>query len=67
MKRAFKAKDFSKIYEEQFKLYKNFNILETYIDQMNYFIENIRSNNQPMNSFSNAVNILKLAINEEYA
>ena len=47
--------------------YKNFNILETYIDQMNYFIENIRSNNQPMNSFSNAVNILKLAINEEYA
>ena len=46
---------------------KNFNILETYLDQMSYFIENIRYNNQPMNSFSNAVNVLKLAINEEYA
>lgn len=46
---------------------KNFNILETYLDQMSYFIENIRSNNQPMNSFSNAVNVLKLAINERYA
>ena len=43
---------------------KNFNILETYLDQMIYFIENIRSNNQPMNSFNNAVNVLKLAINE---
>ena len=43
---------------------KNFNILETYLDQMIYFIENIRSDNQPMNSFDNAVNVLKLAINE---
>jgi len=42
---------------------KNFNILETYLDQMSYFVENIRSNKQPMNSFSNAVNVLKLAIN----
>lgn len=46
---------------------KNFNILETYLDQMIYFIENIRSNVQPMNSFNNAVNVLKLAINDEYA
>ena len=35
------------------------NILETYLDQMFYFIENIRSNNQPMNSFNYAVKILK--------
>jgi predicted dehydrogenase len=42
---------------------ENFNILETYLDQMNYFVESIRSNKQPMNSFSNAVNVLKLAIN----
>ena len=41
----------------------NFNILETYLEQMNYFVESIRSNKQPMNSFSNAVNVLKLAIN----
>ena len=34
---------------------------------MIYFIENIRSNVQPMNSFNNAVNVLKLAINDEYA
>jgi predicted dehydrogenase len=43
---------------------KNFNIFETYLDQMFYFIENIRFNNQPMNSFDDAVNVLKLAINE---
>lgn len=43
---------------------QDFNILETYLDQMFYFIENIRSNKQPMNSFYDAVNVLKLAINE---
>ena len=39
----------------------NFNILETYLHQMNYFISNIISNKQPMNSFFEAVKILKLA------
>ena len=44
----------------------NFNILETYLDQMFYFIENIRSNKQPMNSFNDAVNVLKLTINQSF-
>jgi predicted dehydrogenase len=45
----------------------NFNILDTYLNQMNYFIENIIANKETMNSFSYAVNILKLANNENNA
>lgn len=42
----------------------DFNIIDTYLKQMHYFISCINSKKQPMNSFCEAVNVLKLAINE---
>ena len=44
---------------------KSFNILDTYRDQMLYFIEKISSNQMPMNSFSESVNPLKITLNND--
>jgi predicted dehydrogenase len=43
----------------------DFNILDTYRDQMLYFIEKISSNQIPMNSFSESINPLKIALNND--
>ena len=42
----------------------DFNIIDTYLKQMDYFISYINSKRQPMNSFCEAVDVLKLVINE---
>lgn len=43
---------------------RRFNMLDTYESQIRYFIDCIKSNVLPMNSFNNAVEVLKLALNE---
>jgi len=43
---------------------RNLNLLETYENQMKYFINCIQSNESPMNDFNYSVEVLKLAINE---
>ncbi len=42
-----------------------FNILDTYEQQMKYFIEMIELKIKPMNDFSEALEVLKICINEE--
>lgn len=37
---------------------------ETYIEQMKYFLNNIRQKEQPMNSFDNALKVLEIALYE---
>ena len=41
-----------------------YRIINTYVDQMRYFIECIKSNNKLMNDFNESSSILKLALNE---
>lgn len=41
-----------------------FDMAQTYIDQMKYFIDHIRTGTQPMNSVEEGWNILKLALHE---
>jgi predicted dehydrogenase len=41
-----------------------FDMSETYLEQMRYFIEHVKENRQPMNGFSEAVSTLKLAVYE---
>ncbi len=42
----------------------DFNIIETYTNQVNYFINHLHSMNGPMNNFENAIKVLKIAMNE---
>ncbi len=47
-------------------LYENkFSMINTYRDQMKYFIENIKKN-QIMNSFEESIKILKIALNDKF-
>ena len=39
-------------------------IEDTYIDQIRYFIDKVKSKEQPMNSFKNALQVLKIAMYE---
>lgn len=48
--------------EQIFK--SEFTILDTYRDQMQYFIEMIQHKRSPMNDFENAVKVLEIAIHE---
>lgn len=43
----------------------DYNIYDTYLDQMKYFVESIESNMQPMNSFEEGLETLKIALNNE--
>ena len=43
---------------------KKYNIMETYIAQMNYFIDIVNKGCKPMNSFEESLNVLKIALNE---
>ena len=40
-------------------------MINTYRDQMKYFIENIKKN-QIMNSFEESIKILKIALNDKF-
>ncbi len=39
-----------------------YQLKDTYLEQMNYFISHIKNNQQPMNSFTEAVDVLKIAL-----
>ena len=39
-----------------------YQVKDTYVEQMNYFINHIKNNQQPMNSFDEAVDVLKIAL-----
>ncbi len=39
-----------------------FNVEETYQDQMKYFLDHIKDGKQPMNGFSEALEVLKIAL-----
>ncbi len=45
---------------------KKYNIMETYIAQMNYFIDIVNKGCQPMNSFEESLNVLKIALNDKF-
>uniref|UniRef100_UPI00404899B3 Gfo/Idh/MocA family protein n=1 Tax=Algoriphagus sp. TaxID=1872435 RepID=UPI00404899B3 len=40
----------------------NFSISNTYYDQMNYFIDHLKSDTQPMNSFDESLKVLKICL-----
>jgi hypothetical protein len=42
-----------------------FNVNETYINQLKYFINCLKNNETPMNSFSESIEILKICLNNE--
>lgn len=42
-----------------------FNIKETYVSQLEYFINCLRNNQQPMNSFDESIENLKICLNNE--
>ncbi len=44
--------------------HRDFNVIETYSSQVEYFVNHINSVNGPMNNFENAIKVLKIAINE---
>ncbi len=44
---------------------ENFNIIETYKDQMKYFINNLSCNTKYMNNINESFEILKIALNEK--
>ena len=39
-----------------------YQVKDTYVEQMNYFISHIKNNQQPMNNFDEAVDVLKIAL-----
>ena len=41
-----------------------FQLVDTYLKQMKYFVDQIKSRSTPMNNFETALKVLKLAINE---
>jgi predicted dehydrogenase len=41
---------------------QSYEVKDTYIHQMNYFINQIKNNQQPMNDFKEAVEVLKIAL-----
>jgi predicted dehydrogenase len=43
----------------------DFSIINTYNDQMKYFIDHLQNKEIPMNSFAESINILKIAITNE--
>jgi predicted dehydrogenase len=43
----------------------NYSIIDTYKDQMKYFVEHLQNQKQPMNSLEESINILKIALKNE--
>jgi predicted dehydrogenase len=43
---------------------EKFEIINTYIEQMNYFIDALKNKKQTMNSFANSIDILKFCLND---
>jgi len=43
---------------------KNYNVMETYIEQMKYFLKVVKNEIQPMNSFDESLKVLKIALND---
>ena len=43
---------------------EKFEIINTYIEQMTYFIDAVKNKKQTMNSFANSIDILKLCLND---
>jgi predicted dehydrogenase len=41
---------------------KNFNMQNTYKDQMNYFLDHLKSNTRPMNSLGESIEVLKICL-----
>lgn len=44
----------------------NYNIIDTYIEQMQYFLKMLKSGLNPMNTLSESLNILKIALTDEF-
>ena len=44
---------------------KNFDILNTYKDQMNYFIQHLKNKTIPMNTLEESINALKITLVNE--
>lgn len=44
-----------------------YSIMDTYKEQMKYFVDCIKSGNEPMNQFSEALDVLNICLNDEYA
>lgn len=57
IKNVITGKNGSIIYEN-----RNFLISNTYFDQMNYFINHLKSNTRPMNSFDESLEVLKICL-----
>jgi len=45
--------------------HKNFNMIDTYTNQMEFFIENLNSKQKQMNTFSESIEVLKICLNDE--
>ncbi|NCP84865.1 MAG: Gfo/Idh/MocA family oxidoreductase [Bacteroidetes bacterium] len=44
---------------------EGFNIIDTYKNQMEYFINNLKGNRKQMNNFANSIEVLKICLNNE--
>ncbi len=43
---------------------KNYNVMETYIEQMKFFLKLVKNEIKPMNSFEQSLKVLKIALND---
>ena len=46
---------------------KEFNVIDTYVDQMEYFINCIETKSTPMNSFAESLEVLKISLSDAKA
>ena len=45
---------------------KNYNIMDTYILQMKYFVDSIKNRKKILNNFEESLEVLKIALNDEF-